>query len=61
MREIRTLRVMRRELETGLGGTLRPTAPVPDPTGMDACSMFDEAEESGTSCSYLRRVLAERY
>ena len=32
MREIRTLRVMCRELETRLGGTLRPTAPVPDPT-----------------------------
>ncbi len=32
MREIRTLRVMRRELETGARGHLRPTAPVPDPT-----------------------------
>jgi hypothetical protein len=32
VREIRTLRVMRRELETGARGHLRPTAPVPDPT-----------------------------
>ena len=32
MREIRTLRVMWRELETELRQSLRATAPVPDPT-----------------------------
>ena len=32
MREIRTLRVMWRELETGLGTHVPVTAPVPDPT-----------------------------
>jgi len=32
LRHPRTLRVMRRELETGARGHLRPTAPVPDPT-----------------------------
>ena len=36
MREIRTLRVMWRELEMGLRPYLAVTAPVPDPTSMDA-------------------------
>ena len=42
MREIRTLRVMWRELETGLWSHLPVTAPVPDPTCVQerlACSV----------------------
>jgi len=35
MQEIRTLRVMWRELETGLWTHVPFTAPVPDPTGTD--------------------------
>jgi len=45
VREIRTLRVMRRELETGARGHLRPTAPVPDPTNRLITSMISTQME----------------
>jgi len=51
VREIRTLRVMRRELETGARGHLRPTAPVPDPT-----STFSSADAVFGKDIRLRRV-----
>ncbi len=52
MREIRTLRVMWRELETGLRRIIRATAPVPDPTSMIDARLVHLAKE----CLH-RRVL----